>query len=105
MSVQYSGYQHQTLYQAEPHMSQTLHSARDRFNQLCRQHVNKHVRIETLDGDVFEGVLVHCDKGIVYIQTPQSTGQRAFLPGRPPFFNQTILPLVLYELLVISLLA
>jgi len=106
MSLQYPVYQQQTLYQAEPTMHHTLTSVRDHFSHICKKYVNQHVRIETLDGDVFEGMIVNCNKGILYIQMqmPQQNGQRGFM-GRPPFFNNVILPLVLYELLVITLLA
>lgn len=104
MSLQYPGHQQQALYQADPNMSHTLKSVRDQFSHICRKHVNQHVRIETLDGDVFEGLLVKCDKGILYIQMPQHGGQRSYM-GRPPVYNNAILPLVLYELLVITLLA
>ncbi|MCJ8012106.1 hypothetical protein MUG84_10160 [Paenibacillus sp. KQZ6P-2] len=101
MSLQYPGYQQQTLYQAEPNMSHTLKSLREQFSHICRKHINQHVRVETLDGDVFEGTIVNCNKGILYIQMtmPQQTGQRSF------YYNNVILPLVLYELLVITLLA
>ncbi|MGN7359734.1 hypothetical protein ACTHPF_19155 [Paenibacillus sp. SAF-054] len=99
MSLQYPGYQQQTLYQADPQMSQSLKSVRDQFTHMCQKHVNQLVRIETLDGDVFEGMIVNCNKGILYIQMPmaQHHGQRSF--------SGAILPLVLYELLVITLLA
>lgn len=101
MSLKYPGYQQQTLYQAEPNTSHALKSVREQISHICMKYVNQQVRIETLDGDVFEGMIVNCNKGILYIQMPipQQTGQRSFV------YNNLILPLVLYELLVITLLA
>ncbi|MEC0371694.1 hypothetical protein [Paenibacillus chibensis] len=102
MSLQQANHQ-QHLYQAESHMGPTLQSVRDRFSQICKQHANRHVRVETMDGDVFEGMIVGCNKGILYIQMPMENANGQRYLGRPPVYN-AILPLVLYELLVITLL-
>lgn len=88
------------LYQAEPHV--TVKSIRDRISQICKQYRNQTVRVQTLDGQVYEGVLMHCEKGMLYISIayPSSPQDQA----RGLYYNNVILPLVLYELLVITLL-
>lgn len=101
MSVQYPGHQEQTLYQAEPNMTHSIKSIRDHIHHLCKQHANQLVRVETLDGDVFEGTIVQCDRGILYLSLPGNGHQRGFGPS---YYNNVILPLVLFELLVITLL-
>lgn len=101
MSIQHSGHQEQTLYQAEPNMTHNIKSVRDHIHHLCEQHANQLVRVETLDGDVFEGTIMHCEKGILYLSLSGYENQRGFGPG---YYNNVILPLVLFELLVITLL-
>ncbi|GIO32572.1 MULTISPECIES: hypothetical protein [Paenibacillus] len=90
------------LYQAEPHVAQTVKSIRDRVSQICRHYRNQAVRVQTLDGQVYEGVLTHCEKGMLYISIPYPSGQQG--QARGLYYNNVILPLVLYELLAITLL-
>ncbi|MGV2644024.1 hypothetical protein GNF86_21900, partial [Clostridium perfringens] len=101
MSIQYPGHQEQTLYQAEPNMRHNIKSVRDHIHHLCKQHANQLVRVETLAGDVFEGTSMHCEKGILALSMPGYGNQRGF--GHS-YYNNVILPLVLFELLVITLL-
>ncbi|GAB6927840.1 hypothetical protein JCM10914A_18230 [Paenibacillus sp. JCM 10914] len=101
MTVPYPQHQEQTIYQAETSTSQGIQAIRDHLHHLCKQHLHKLVRVETLDGDVFEGVVVGCNRGIVYLSMPAEGHPRAFGPS---YYNQVILPLVLFELLVITLL-
>ncbi|WP_223068949.1 hypothetical protein [Paenibacillus caui] len=104
MSFQLAGYQQKVLYQADSGSIQTLKSIRSHLHNVCRQHVNQFVRIETLDRQVFMGRIVGCDKGLLYLAVPYQRGHRAFF-GSPFFSNdELILTLVLYELLVITLL-
>lgn len=101
MSLQYPAAQHQVLYHADQNAAHTLRSIRNRIHHICSTHVNRLVRIQTLDGHVYEGVIVSCDHGHLYL--------RASHPGVDrPFFGPSeaaILTLVLFELLVIVLLA
>lgn len=105
MSMQHHGHGHghqeHTLYQAGPHHPQSMKKAREHMHHLCNQHINQLVRVETLDGEVFEGVIVQCDRSILYLKIPGKGSPRAFMPN---YYNDVILPLVLYELLVITLL-
>jgi hypothetical protein len=120
----------------------TLHRKREQLQQVCRSYMNRPVRVETIDGEVVEGVLVQADRRHVYIAVrPNMPDFRVPYPGYPglgpgfgpgfgpgpgpgyypgPGFGPgpypapypgyypnpagAILPLVLYELLVISLL-
>lgn len=99
LSMQSPGLQEQTIYQANPSMN--MKAMRDHIHHVCRQHVNRYVRVETMDGDVFEGMIVHCDKGILYLKLPGKSGRRSFSQN---YYEDVILPLVLYELLVITLM-
>lgn len=84
------------IYHCHTDTHQYLRSVQQHLHHVCSQHANRLVRVETVDGDVFEGHIVHIDKSILYLSL--SDGEtRAFLPGA------FILPLVLYDLLAISL--
>lgn len=109
MSLQYAAQQELTpIYQCDHHHHQTLRSIRDNLHKICAHHANRWVKVETMDGDVFEGHIVHCDRGIVYLSLSNEGYGRGFFPG--PFlgpvnpYNNLVLPLVLFNLLTISLL-
>lgn len=91
----------QVLYQADPNVSHTLRSIRDRVHHICSTHVNRLVRIQTLDGHVFEGVIVGCDSGHIHIRVSPYGSHRPFYGPS----DMAILTLVLFELLVIVLLS
>lgn len=101
MSLQMQGQQEQTLFQMDPTTRQNLKSYQDHVANICKDHVNALVRVETADGDVFEGVLIHCDRGIVYLSLSSHVTSRGFVPG---FHNNYVLPLVLFNLLAITLI-
>lgn len=91
------------IYHCDSNLHQALKSVMEHMHGLCSQHTGKLARVETLEGEVFEGHLMHCDRGILYLNVPQT---RAFFPGHGvPFANPGfVLPLVLFNLLTISLL-
>ncbi|MNJ53770.1 hypothetical protein D3C77_491780 [compost metagenome] len=101
MSLQQKGQQEQTLYRMDPTTMHNLKSIQDHIANICKNHVNTLARVETVDGDVFEGVLIHCERGILYLRLPSHMTSRGFVPG---FQNDFVLPLVLFNLLAISLL-
>lgn len=101
MSYQYPATQERVLYQADPNVVTTLMSIRDRVYRISSTLVNRRVRVQTLDGNTYEGVIVHVDRGHVYIRVSHPSGQRAFFGPS----EAAILTLVLFELLVIVLLA
>lgn len=106
MSLPYAGHAGPaTIYQCDAQLRQTLASIRDRLHQACVPHMNRAVRVETIDGDVFEGHLMTVDRGVLYLRLGHDDDYRAFFPS--PFFNpynRFVLPLVLFNLLTISLL-
>ncbi|UQZ83146.1 hypothetical protein SK3146_02307 [Paenibacillus konkukensis] len=100
------------VYQMQPSVAQTLHSTKEQVRGLCRQYLHHPVRVQTVHGHTYDGVITHIDAYHVYLQMMPGNVRvvqadaRGFLN---PFFgagayNNFILPLVLYELLVISLL-
>lgn len=93
----------QVLYQAEPSLVQTLSEAKKRVRDMASLHAGKAVRVQTLDGHMYEGVIHHADGCILYLHVGYAEA-RAFLTPFNPFYSSTVLPLVLYELLVITLL-
>ena len=92
------------IYQCESNVHQTLRSVRDHLHQLCTRHANRLVKVETMDGDVFEGHILHCDRGIVYICLSNEGAARGFFPAPPNPYSNLVLPLVLFNLLTIALL-
>ncbi|WP_246056178.1 hypothetical protein [Alteribacter natronophilus] len=59
--------------------------------------MNQRVRVQTIDGLVYEGTIVNCDRGLLYLRAdhPEWYGRS---------YDDFIIYLVLYELLVITLL-
>ncbi|WP_242069422.1 acetyl-CoA acetyltransferase [Paenibacillus dendritiformis] len=94
-------HQHQVIYQMEPGTVQALHSIRDRVQHMGRMYKDRHVRVQTIDGQVYDGIIVNVDRCHLYLYTRPLQEPRA-LSGA--YYNNVILPLVLYELLVITLL-
>lgn len=87
------------VYQADPHWVTTANRMRENLYSLAFAHLHRYVRVQMIDGHVYEGTIVQVDDRHLYLQT--AAYDRAFFNP----FAATILPLVLYELLVISLLA
>lgn len=96
--------QQPVLYQAEPSLVQTLGETKNKVREMVNLHAGKAVRIQTVEGHIYEGVIHHADGCILYLHVGYAEA-RAFLTPYNPYYSSTILPLVLYELLVISLLA
>lgn len=92
------------LYQADNNTVQSLTALRNRLHNVCRQHANQSVRIETLDGQVFTGRIIGCDKGLFYLAVSKPGINRALFGSPFNSSDEAILTLVLYELLVITLL-
>lgn len=99
MGIQ-AGMQQRVLYQADNQYVQNLKSVRHHLHNVCRQHVNQLVQVQTMDGQIVTGRILGCDRGLFYLGVQQHGGQRAFFGSS----DEAILTLVLYELLVITLL-
>lgn len=99
----------QPVYQCEHDMADKVKKLAERVKEVCIQHISRHVRVQTIHGEWFEGTIVNVDSRYVYLQVRNDMGpMRAWgNPFFPPFnpAANMIIPLVLYELLVISLLA
>ncbi|WP_010272900.1 hypothetical protein [Paenibacillus senegalensis] len=94
------------IYQANSATAQMLKKARDQVYHASRPYIQKPVRIQTIDGTIYEGVLVNLDQTHLYLSIPQPSMENRVIDYRQPYsyYNNVILPLVLYELLVITLL-
>ena len=95
------------IYQADPSWMPMLKQKRDHLWGALQPHIGHTIRVTTLDGHTFEGVLVHVDGHHVHLQV-HSHGYHHGGHHRPIYtpaqYNQ-IITLVLYELLVILLLS
>lgn len=124
MSTFNTGQQQNVIYQADPAVIRHLHGVRDSLHQSCKPYLNHKVNVQTIDGFVHEGVIAGVDNKHLYLNVA-ANGQmpRGFTtlisliiligPGTwpisgpypgPPYNNNVILPLVLFELLAISLI-
>jgi len=94
------------LYRADNKAVENLKAIRENLGKVCKQHINRYVQVENLDGQILTGRIANVENGILYLAVsyPPMTRQ-FFAPYYPFYYNEVILPLVLYELLVISLLA
>ncbi|WP_185897146.1 hypothetical protein [Paenibacillus zeisoli] len=95
----------QVVYQANPNMVQHLKGVKDQIRHICSIHLNRPVKVVTIDGQTFEGIIVSADDRFLYLSVAGQEDQR-FLgaPGSFYYYNNVILPLVLFELLVITLM-
>jgi hypothetical protein len=118
MSVQSTS---NVIYQIHPDTASSMKKIREQLHQACGCYLNHAVRIQTMDGHMFEGTIMAIDSGHLYLSVNMEpaaadaySGKRAFYPyyyPRPPYYpypyynpGRAILPLVLYELLAVSLL-
>jgi small nuclear ribonucleoprotein (snRNP)-like protein len=60
-----------TLYQAEPAVVSMLQNVRQTVQSICKEHAKRTVRIEALDGKVYQGQLVNCDGTHVYLEVEE----------------------------------
>ncbi|MFD0694552.1 acetyl-CoA acetyltransferase [Paenibacillus sp. GCM10027628] len=98
---------HHVIYQEDPSWMPMLKQKRDQIWGSLKPHIGYTIRVTTLDGYTHEGVLVDVDAHHIYLQV-SSHGHHHGGQYRPIYtpaaYNQ-IMTLVLFELLVIALLA
>jgi hypothetical protein len=98
----------QVIYRADPNIAAAVKKLREKAGIACRKCLNRHVRVQTISGQIYEGMIVNADEHHVYLNVAANQAHtRQFFPYGSPYYNpyySTILPLVLYDLLVISLL-
>lgn len=99
-------YGQQLLYQADPGYVHHVRAVRERLQEVGRHCMNRRVRIQTLTGHVHEGVIVNIDATHLYLSVSADESARQWPnPLQQAYaYNNVILPLVLYELLVITLM-
>ncbi|WP_281885749.1 hypothetical protein [Paenibacillus sp. YYML68] len=103
----------QTIFEMEKSDVDVLSKCKHKVHDICSQHMHKPVRIQTVQGSMHDGIIVHIDMQYVYLQVMPGHS-RAFLgspygygygaPGYNPYYNNVILPLALFDLLAIALL-
>jgi len=102
LAEQYRSGGPQRLYQADAGWSEQVKSTRKKLAELCGKCMYRMVRVETVDGEVYEGMVVGTSGSHLYLAVRD---QRFFSPWGYPFgYGSFILPLVLYDLLVLTLL-
>lgn len=84
----------QPLYYADAQWCEQVRNVRRKLYEICGHCTRRMVRVQTIDGHTYEGTVVGIDSGCLRLAVRD---QRFFGAG-------FILPLVLYELLVITLL-
>ncbi|OXS55976.1 hypothetical protein B1A99_22415 [Cohnella sp. CIP 111063] len=85
------------LYKADSEWRDQLRKTREKLAGVCGQCMNRRIRVETIDGHTYEGVVVGADNTYLHVMT----GDARFFG---PYASNAILTLVLFELLVITLL-
>lgn len=106
----------QVVYQAEPAHVDTVKTIKEKLHGICKERLmHKHVLLKTLEGHEYEGVIVFIDGDLLYLSLAEDEQLNRsdywrygypFGPGFGPSVNpgSAILPLVLYNLLAITLL-
>lgn len=59
------------LFQADVQLVSLIKDMRQSVHEICQEHAEKKVRIEAMDGQVFEGVIVDYDEHNVYIEVDE----------------------------------
>lgn len=120
MSTYPSGQQAMLIYQADPAVVQHLHGVRESLHHSCKPYMNHKVKVQTIDGHSHEGTIAGLDNKHLYLTvTVTADMARGYYnpyykpyplpyPGYgypyPGYNSNVILPLVLFELLAISLI-
>jgi hypothetical protein len=85
------------IYQANAQWSDQVLTIRRQLAAICEQCINRKVRVQTIDGHTYEGKVIGQEGSILFLA---ASDQRFFAP----YASSLILPLVLFDLLAITLL-
>ncbi|KGE17630.1 hypothetical protein [Paenibacillus wynnii] len=120
--------QQSVIYQADPAVIQHLHGVKESLHQSCKPYMNHNVKVQTLDGQMHEGVISGLDNKHLYLSVtvtqetargfynPYYKPYPGYYPGQYPgyypgyqypgygYYNNVILPLALFDLLAIALI-
>ncbi|MBJ6363915.1 acetyl-CoA acetyltransferase [Paenibacillus sp. GCM10012307] len=97
----------QVVYHCDKNVVEHIKTHLDKIQAALHQCANRPIRVQTINGATYDGYISDVQHGHLYLMTSQAGfDNRAFSPFFPQnyYYNNVILPLVLYELLVISLL-
>jgi hypothetical protein len=98
--------QAQTVYQADSTTLQSIKATKDKVMELSKKCMHRPVRVQMFQGQQLEGIPVHVDSQFMYlkVEMPPEPMRQQYNPYYNAYNSSVILPLVLYELLVITLL-
>ncbi|MDB4868784.1 MAG: hypothetical protein JWR03_3117 [Cohnella sp.] len=85
------------IYQADAQWSDQVLAIRRQLAGICEQCINRTVRIQTIDGSTYEGKVIGQEGSLLFL----AASDQRFLA---PYASSFILPLVLFDLLAITLL-
>lgn len=85
------------IYRADAQWCDQIRRTRQRLHGICGQCMHRRVRVETIDGHMYEGIMVGHDHSNLHLMTGDS---RFF----GPYSSFAITALVLFDLLAITLL-
>lgn len=98
----------EVIYQASEQTVQVLQSVTTHVHEICKQYTGRFVSVKTVDGLTYEGKILYTHAGYLHliVSGPEVESNRGlFNPLWNAYnYNNVVLPLVLYNLLVISLL-
>ncbi|MCR8845373.1 LSm family protein [Paenibacillus sp. SC116] len=101
------------LYQGDPNVLGKWKTYRDSMQEVLQPHLHRTVRITLDNGNMYEGTIVGVDGSFLLLEVMMPTAvAQAAQSGAEGYaashehrnYRNVILPLVLYELLVITLL-
>jgi len=120
----YNPGQQSVIYQADPEVIQHMHGVRETLHQSCKPYMNHNVKVQTMDGQMHEGMISGLDNKHLYLTVtvtqemsrgfynpyykPYPTYYPGYHPGYPYGYgygyNNVILPLALFDLLAVALI-
>lgn len=111
--------QMQTVFERDREEIKLLKRCKDNALDACNKCIGKRVGVQTLDGSYYEGQLLGADKQYMYLQVATPNTSAPYAPATyandayrqypyyyNPYYNpySAVLPLVLFDLLAITLL-
>ncbi len=67
----------EVVYQAERDAVEVMRRTREKVHSICQGHLYRHVKIETIDNEVFEGQIVNMDHRHIYLQPATNAANQA----------------------------
>ena len=120
MDIETYSERNEPIFQMEPELAAKLKEHKNKAAHICGQHMHRPVKVHTVDGAMHEGVIVHIDERHLYLHLHPASYRDAVRPVFPPYgpfgpvpygpfpynpYASAIIPLTLFNLLTIALLA